>query len=78
MLRMKRLLLVVLLRLATCLPRYDALAEEYQQDVIIAPAEGEVEDDRTLLDTFGDVAKEYLTQKVVRFVGLARVSFFTW
>jgi hypothetical protein len=57
----KRLWLAVLY--TTLLVSVSALLTE-QQETVAAP--DPVDDDRTLLDVFGEVAKEYLTQQVVR------------
>ena len=41
--------------------------EQYQQETIVADgSETEEVDDRTYLDVFGQAAKEYLTQRMVR------------
>ena len=57
----KRLWLAMILT-TTMFAMGSALLSEQQETVASADP---VDDDRTLLDVFGEVAKEYLTQQVV-------------
>jgi hypothetical protein len=72
----KRLWLAVLLSATAGFPMGSALlvAEQYeQQETETVAAPDPVDDDRTLLDVFGEVAKEYLTQQMVRLSYFQRV-----
>jgi hypothetical protein len=62
----KRVWLAVFLT-RTLLPIACALLVEQQNqhETVSAGAADPVDDDRTLLDVFGEVAKEYLTQQMV-------------
>ena len=47
----------------------DKTLEERGSDEVETTAEYDYFDDRTLLDMFGEAAKEYLTKRVVRLLG---------